>query len=165
MIRVGVVCYGAPADPRAGTVQCWTRTVGSVILLQLTGTPAALLIGVASPQEGGLFRCTGAAILQRCRCDNGSEFGEDLRVVPSEITAEPEVADQARKVAGGNHQIEHRIPIGRRDRFELALQPCPSRAPCGPSALRSDRRSSSGNPVARDPPAASPPAAPAHSGR
>jgi len=44
-------------------------------------------------------------------------------VVPSEIAAEPEVADQARKVAGGNHQIEHRIPLGRRDRFELALQP------------------------------------------
>ncbi len=57
------------------------------------------------------------------RCDNDFEFGEDLRVVPSEITTEPGVADEARKVAGGDHQIEHRIPIGCRDRFELALQP------------------------------------------
>ena len=53
MIRVGVVCYGAPADPRARTVQCWTRTAGSVILLQLTGTPAALLIVLPHPKKAG----------------------------------------------------------------------------------------------------------------
>ena len=69
-------CSSSLADPRAGTVQCWTRTTGSVILLQLTGSPGGAVDRVASPQEGGLFRCTGAAILQRCRCDNGSEFSE-----------------------------------------------------------------------------------------
>jgi hypothetical protein len=41
-------------------------------------------------------------------------------VVAFEITAEPGIADQPRKVARGDHQIEHGIPIGRRNRFELA---------------------------------------------
>jgi hypothetical protein len=32
--------------------------------------------------------------------------------VAFEITAHPGIADQARKVARGDHQVEHRIPIG-----------------------------------------------------
>jgi hypothetical protein len=53
------------------------------------GTPGGAVHRVASTQESRLFRCPGAAFLQRCRGDNGSEFGEDLRVVAFEIVAEP----------------------------------------------------------------------------
>ena len=53
------------------------------------GTPGGAVDRVASTQESGLFRCSGAAFLQRGRCDNGSEFGQDLRVVAFEIIAEP----------------------------------------------------------------------------
>jgi hypothetical protein len=60
------------------------------------------------------------AAFQRRGGNDGSEFGQDLRVVAFEITAEPGIADQPRKVARGDHQIEHGIPIGRRNRFELA---------------------------------------------
>ena len=90
------------------------------VIVAADGDPGGAVDRVTSTQEGGLFRCPGAAFLQRCPCDNGSEFGEDLRVVAFEITAEPGIADQPRKVARGDHQIEHGIPIGRRNRFELA---------------------------------------------
>jgi hypothetical protein len=45
---VGVICYGAPADPSAGT-----RTAGSLILLQRAGHPGGPLIVLPQPKKAG----------------------------------------------------------------------------------------------------------------
>ena len=52
-------------------------------------TPGGAVDRVASIQESGLFRYAGAAFLQRRRCDNGYEFGQDFRVVAFEIAPDP----------------------------------------------------------------------------
>src|SRR5271169_4364491 len=68
---------------RVRPIQLLDPPCRSTDLFQPAG-PGGAVDHVASIQESRLFRCPGAAFLQRRRRDNGSEFGEDLRVVAFE---------------------------------------------------------------------------------